>query len=101
MQAEKVRYARYTQGWFQVAWSRELAAGTVRRLQYFGTELVLFRGRDAIARVANAHCPHLGAHLGLGGVVEENCIRCPFHGWKFDGEGNCANIPYSNRIPLK
>ena len=43
----------------------------------------------------DAHCPHLGAHLAVGGRVEGDCIRCPFHGWKYDGgAGKCVEIPY-------
>lgn len=94
-------YPRYTNGWFQVAWSNELKRGAVLSLHYFGNELVLYRGRDGTAYILNAHCPHLGAHLGVGGRVEGNCIRCPFHGWKFNGQGNCESIPYAKKIPPK
>ena len=86
-------------GWFQVLYSDELAVGQVVRLAYFGVELVAFRGQDGVARVLDAHCPHLGAHLGHGGVVAGNTIRCPFHAWEFDGEGRCVVIPYAKRIP--
>ena len=42
----------------------------------------------------DAFCPHLGAHLGYGGLVEESTIRCPFHAWRFDGTGACVEVPY-------
>jgi phenylpropionate dioxygenase-like ring-hydroxylating dioxygenase large terminal subunit len=89
-------------GWFIVAASADLAPGDVRPLHYFGRELVLFRGMDGAPHVLNAHCAHLGAHLAVGGVVEESCIRCPFHGWKYDGSsGECVEVPYDDvaRIP--
>ncbi len=86
-------------GWFAVAWSRELVAGDVRRIRYFGEELVLFRTRSGSAHVLDAYCPHLGAHLGEGGRVIGESIRCPFHGWQFDGSGACVAIPYCARIP--
>ena len=95
------RYPAYTNGWFQVAWSRELAPGAVRTLRYFGVELVLFRGKSGKAHVVDAHCPHLGAHLGVGGRVAGDCLECPFHGWQFDGDGRCAHIPYAPKIPPK
>lgn len=91
-------------GWFVVAESKDLEPGDVRALYYFGRDLVLFRTIDGEARVLDAHCTHLGAHLAVGGRVERDCIRCPFHGWKFDGEsGRCAEVPYgdSERIPPK
>lgn len=89
----------FPNGWFQVAYSDELAAGAVLPLHYFGKHLVLFRGEDGKARVLDAHCPHLGAHLGHGGKVDDNCIRCPFHAWRFDGEGSCVEIPYAKKVP--
>ena len=82
-------------GWFIVAAGDELAPGEVVPLYYFGRDLVLFRGEDGAPLVVDAYCPHLGAHLAVGGQVEDDCIRCPFHGWKFDGEtGQCVEIPY-------
>jgi 3-ketosteroid 9alpha-monooxygenase subunit A len=96
---ERFPYPPYPNGWFRVAYSSELSAGEVKPLHYFGQELVLFRGEEGTARLFDAHCPHLGAHLGYGGKVEGEGIRCPFHAWRFDGEGSCAEIPYAKRIP--
>jgi len=87
-------------GWFQVAYSDELAVGQLERLSYFGTELILFRGQDGRARVLDAYCPHLGAHIGYGGQVVGNAVRCPFHAWEYDGSGCCTRIPYAKRIPV-
>jgi len=86
-------------GWYPVAWSFELKAGEVAKCRYFGQDLVVFRGESGQASVLDAYCPHLGAHLGVGGKVEGDAIRCPFHGWKFSGEGDCLAIPYAKRIP--
>jgi len=88
-------------GWFQVLYADELAAGDVVRLHYFDRELVAFRGEDGVAHVLDAHCPHLGAHLGVGGRVVGNRLRCPFHAWEWDGEGRCVHVPYAKRIPAK
>ena len=88
-------------GWFAVSASADLAVGEVRPLRYFGRDLVLFRTESGAARVLGAYCPHLGAHLGHGGGVEGESISCPFHGWKFDGEGYCTDIPYAKRLPPK
>ena len=89
----------YGNGWYHIAYSHELKPGIIKSLFYFGRDLIVFRGEDKKVRVYNAHCPHLGAHLGKGGKVIGNAIRCPFHGWKFCGEGNCIEIPYAKRIP--
>ncbi len=91
-------------GWFVVATSRELAPGDVRALHYFGRDLVLFRTDGGEARLTDAYCAHLGAHLAVGGKVEGECLRCPFHGWAYDGQsGQCTDIPYGTgeRIPAK
>jgi nitrite reductase/ring-hydroxylating ferredoxin subunit len=91
-------------GWFVVAESKDLAPGEVRALHYFDRDLVLFRTATGEPRVLDAHCPHLGAHLAVGGRVEGDCIRCPFHSWRFEGaSGQCVEIPYGDvtRIPPK
>jgi 3-ketosteroid 9alpha-monooxygenase subunit A len=92
---------RYPTGWFQVAYSHELEPKGVKPLTYFGRDLVLFRTETGAAQLLDAHCPHLGAHLGHGGKVAGDCIECPFHAWKFDGTGACRDIPYAKKIPPK
>ena len=87
-------------GWYAVAWSHDLRLGEVQRIYYFAEELVLFRTRSGAARVLSAYCSHLGAHLAEGGRVVAETIRCPFHGWQYDGlTGQCAEIPYCKRVP--
>ncbi len=99
--AKKPRFPfpRYPTGWFQVAWSSELQPGQAKPLEYFGKHLVLFRTEGGHAKVLDAHCPHMGAHLGHGGVVEGDDVKCPFHWWKFNGDGACTHIPYAKKIP--
>jgi len=84
-------------GWFAVAWSRDLEEGQVQRVQAFGRELVLFRARSGKPVVLDAYCPHLGAHLAVGGRVFGESIRCPFHGWRFDETGRCVEIPHCKK----
>ncbi len=88
-------------GWFAVAWSKDLVEGEVKRARYFGEDLVLFRTRSGEAKVLDAYCAHLGAHLGEGGKVVGESIQCPFHGWRYDGNGVCVDIPYCKKIPPK
>jgi len=86
-------------GWFAIAWSKELIPGDVRAIHALGEDLVLFRTRSGEAKVLDAFCPHLGAHLGEGGRVVGETIRCPFHAWQYDGSGTCVKIPYCDKIP--
>lgn len=94
-------FTSFPHGWFRVAYSHELTPKKVMPLRYFGKDLVLFRTEDGTAHVLDAHCPHLGAHLGYGGKVKGETIQCPFHGWCFDGSGQCAGVPYASKIPPK
>lgn len=71
-------------GWFAVASSDEVRPGTVIPVSAFGRELVVWRAGDGMARVADAYCPHLGAHLGHDARVEGANLVCPFHGWCYD-----------------
>jgi phenylpropionate dioxygenase-like ring-hydroxylating dioxygenase large terminal subunit len=89
----------YPRGWYWFAFSNELPRGAVKPVRYFGEDLVLFRGEDGKVSVLDAYCPHLGAHLGHGGQVDGGCLRCPFHGWKFDGDGQCVDVPYAKKVP--
>jgi nitrite reductase/ring-hydroxylating ferredoxin subunit len=68
-------------------------------LQLFGRDLVCFRTEGGTPVVADAHCPHMGAHLGYGGRVEGEGIRCPFHAWRFGSDGRCTDVPYDRGRP--
>jgi phenylpropionate dioxygenase-like ring-hydroxylating dioxygenase large terminal subunit len=94
----RYRLSSFPNGWFAVAASQELAPGAVQALHYFGQDLVLFRGENGQAHLFDAHCPHLGAHLGYGRVVS-NTLQCPFHHWCFDQSGRCVQAPHVARIP--
>jgi phenylpropionate dioxygenase-like ring-hydroxylating dioxygenase large terminal subunit len=74
----------------------ELPDEDVAPLRAFGQELVLWRDHDG-HHVADAWCPHLGAHLGYGGRISDGCLVCPFHEWSFDATGTNVAIPYAER----
>ncbi len=100
--ASRYPFPPYANGWFRVAYSDEIEPGQIVRLHYLGRELVAFRDEDGTPRILDAYCPHLGAHLGVGGeIVEGGRLRCPFHAWEFDGEGQCVRVPYAKKIPPK
>jgi phenylpropionate dioxygenase-like ring-hydroxylating dioxygenase large terminal subunit len=84
-------------GWFQIGWSDEIPAGTVKPLTYFGQELVAFRSEAGELTVLDAHCRHLGAHLGYESRVAGDCVVCPYHGWQWDLDGANAEIPYQEQ----
>lgn len=86
-------YDVFPTGWFQVAWSDELEPAGVMPLRYFGLELVVYRGDDGWPVLMDAHCPHMGAHIGHGGRVEGCDIVCPFHGWQWGPDGANTWVP--------
>lgn len=96
---EEELFPGYPRGWFVIAVSQELSPGEVKPIRYFGRHMVLYRTEDGTPVVHDAFCPHLGAHLGHGGMVVGNSIRCPFHAWRFDETGKCIEVPYAKRIP--
>ncbi|WP_428343133.1 Rieske 2Fe-2S domain-containing protein [Mycobacterium sp.] len=99
--AQRFPFSNYPKGWFQVAYSRDVAEQEVISLHYFGRQLVCYRGESGSAYVLDAYCPHLGADISAGGTVRADCVICPFHGWTFNGKGANVEIPYTkapNRV---
>ena len=79
--------------WIPVCMSEEVAEpdGAPVRLRILGEELVAFRNSEGKLGVMDGHCPHRGALLYLG-RNEECGLRCLYHGWKFDVEGNVTEM---------
>ena len=88
-------------GWYGVAFSADVKPGDVKPIRYFDRDMVLFRTESGAVKVLDAFCPHLGAHLGYGGKVHGESIACPFHGWEFNGGGECTQVPYARNMPPK
>jgi phenylpropionate dioxygenase-like ring-hydroxylating dioxygenase large terminal subunit len=88
-------------GWFFVAYTDEIKKGDVKPLHYFDRDMVIFRNDSGEVGLLDAYCPHLGAHIGHGGVVDGDSVRCPFHSWAFNTEGYVTDVPYAQQIPPK
>lgn len=84
--------------WLPVAISQEVAERDCapRRIRILCEDLVLFRDTKGRLGLISAYCPHRRAPLFFG-RNEECGLRCVYHGWKFDVDGNCLDIP--NVIP--
>ena len=91
----------FPRGWFMIGVSEDFAVDKPNSLSFFSENFVGFRNSVGGVTVLEAHCPHMGANMAFGGAVEGDCIRCPFHGWKFDADGKCVEIPGAERIPSK
>ena len=77
--------------WYAVAPSATLTEQPLA-LPFAGQDLVLFRDGSGKPRAYSDRCPHRGASLALG-TVQRGCIRCPFHGWQFNADGECIEVP--------
>ena len=62
------------------------------RLRIMGEDLIGFRDTDGRVGLVDAYCPHRGAPMFFG-RNEENGLRCVYHGWKFDVDGVCTDLP--------
>src|SRR5207248_2695439 len=82
------------QYWLPGLLSREVPAPDCdpRRVRLLGEKLIAFRDSNGKVGVLQNHCPHRGASLFFG-RNEEAGLRCVYHGWKFDVEGNCIDMP--------
>ncbi len=86
-------------GWYVAGKTSELKRGDIMSRRYFARDLVFLRTGSGVLHALDAHCPHMGAHLGHGGRIEGEILRCPFHGFCFDGAGRCVSTPYGTRPP--
>jgi phenylpropionate dioxygenase-like ring-hydroxylating dioxygenase large terminal subunit len=86
-----------TRTWVPLAPVDRIPPGVITSLALAGRELVAWRDRSGRICVADGICPHRGAHLGGGAVVDGELI-CPLHGWRFDGQG--ANVFRPDGLPL-
>lgn len=81
------------QYWQPAALVEELAGDRpAKALRLLGEDLVLFRDDDGAYALIGRHCPHRGADLAYG-RLEDGGLRCPFHGWLLDRDGNCLEQP--------
>jgi phenylpropionate dioxygenase-like ring-hydroxylating dioxygenase large terminal subunit len=77
--------------WFAVANGGDVPEKAPLAVQALGQKVVLWRTGSGIAAWLDL-CVHRGSQLSLGRVIE-GCLRCPYHGWTYDGEGRCVRIP--------
>ena len=62
------------------------------RVKLLGEDLVAFRATNGVVGLIGERCPHRGASLFFG--INQQCgLMCIYHGWKYDVEGNCTDMP--------
>src|SRR5687767_532649 len=78
-----------------------------RRIRLLGEDLITFRDSAGRVGVMEENCPHRGSSLIIG-RNEEGGVRCVYHGWKFDVDGRCLDMPsepdtsqFKNKVRIK
>jgi 5,5'-dehydrodivanillate O-demethylase len=82
--------------WHPIYRAEELRAGQAKPIEIMSERFTLYRGQTGTPHVIGFRCPHRGTQLSTG-LVEGDCIRCVYHGWLFDGTGQCLEQPAEDR----
>jgi 5,5'-dehydrodivanillate O-demethylase len=78
--------------WHPVYVSEHLQPGWAVPIKIMNEEFTLYRGEGGTPHVVDLRCAHRGTQLSTG-WVEDDCIRCRYHGWMYDGSGRCVEQP--------
>jgi len=79
--------------WHPIAASSDIPSTGTKPVKLLGESLVLYRDKSGILGLLAERCPHRSAGMVFG-IPEEHGLRCPYHGWLFDGMGRCTEQPY-------
>lgn len=84
--------------WQPIAAIVELDTRWTKKVRLLGEDLVLFRDRQQRLGLIEEQCPHRRASF-LHGIPTQDGIRCPYHGWEYDGRGHCLTQPNERDNP--
>lgn len=91
---------RFARGWHCLGLARDFADGKPHGIDGFGGKLVVWQDTQGNLNVLDGYCRHMGGDLTQG-TVKGDEIACPFHDWRWSGDGKCKAIPYARRVPLR
>ena len=89
---------RFARGWHCLGLLKTFKDGKPHAIEAFGTKLVVFADSKGDIKVLDGYCRHMGGDLTQG-EVKGDSIACPFHDWRWGGNGKCTAIPYARRVP--
>ena len=72
--------------------------GKPHGIEIFGTMLVVFADSQGELKVLDGYCRHMGGNLSQG-TIKGDEVACPFHDWRWGGDGKCKLVPYAKRTP--
>jgi 3-ketosteroid 9alpha-monooxygenase subunit A len=91
---------RFARGWHCLGLASSFRDGQPHAIHGFGTKLVVWQDSSGGLNVLDGYCRHMGGDLTQGSVKGDE-IACPFHDWRWGGDGKCKQIPYARRVPLR
>ncbi|MGN0062783.1 MAG: Rieske 2Fe-2S domain-containing protein [Nocardioides sp.] len=91
---------RFARGWHCLGRVGDFNDGKPHSIEAFGGKLVVWADSKGEINVLDAYCRHLGGDLTQG-TVKGDEIACPFHDWRWGGDGRCKSIPYARRVPMR
>ncbi|MDX6375644.1 MAG: 3-ketosteroid 9alpha-monooxygenase subunit [Nocardioidaceae bacterium] len=91
---------RFARGWHCLGLADSFRDGKPHRIEAFGGQLVVWEDTQGNLNVLDGYCRHMGGDLTQG-TVKGDEIACPFHDWRWGGDGKCKQIPYARRVPLR
>src|SRR5687767_15151739 len=83
--------------WHPIAGVSEFEKKALKPVRLFGEDLLLFKARNQSFGLVTRRCAHRGSDLVFG-IVEENGIRCSYHGWQYDSTGRCTHQPFEETV---
>jgi len=89
---------RYARGWHCLGVAKGYLDGQPHAIEAFGTKLVVFADSRGDLKVLDAYCRHMGGDLTQGAIKGDE-VACPFHDWRWGGDGRCKSVPYAKRTP--
>lgn len=87
--------------WYGVGWADRLRAGQIMPVVIWQQRIAVYRDETGELHALEDVCPHKGVALHKG-QVQGRHLACGYHGWEFDGSGQCVSIPYlppSQKLP--
>ncbi len=91
---------RFARGWHCLGLEGAFNDGKPHEVAAFGGKLVVWADSQGKLNVLDGYCRHMGGDLTQG-TVKGDEIACPFHDWRWGGDGKCKAIPYAKRVPLR
>ena len=91
---------RFARGWHCLGLADAFGDGKPHAIQAFGGKLVVWQDSQGDLNALDGYCRHMGGDLTQGSIKGDE-VACPFHDWRWGGDGKCKMIPYARRVPLR